>query len=229
MSSSNVPGRCWVDFVTTHSSYLLGDVLFWRASLLWTWLFHPRHAVETCSTAEPFLKLFYSLPHTHWRKYQHHFTNVKKWILNSKRIECAENRICHIWYYQKWHFIYLKMCVCLHIQAVVVMLPVETMWCQQLVGHCCHPDICCRWADYLMSASAWWTHLMALPVVLFSQDPCRRLGRRLWATLQHQHGSQRKTEFESKTHKITEHTFMFANSLLPSRRGPFNEAAFSYS
>lgn len=39
----------------------------------------------------------------------------------------------------------------------------------------------------------------------------------------------RETKFESKAHKISNHTFMFANSLLPLRRSPFNEAVFSYS
>lgn len=38
-----------------------------------------------------------------------------------------------------------------------------------------------------------------------------------------------ETKFESKAHKITNHTFMFANSLLPLRRSPFNEAPLSYS
>lgn len=38
-----------------------------------------------------------------------------------------------------------------------------------------------------------------------------------------------ETKFESKAHKITNRTFMFASSLLPPRRSPFNEAALSYS
>lgn len=64
-----------------------------------------------------------------------------------------------------------------------------------------------------MSTSGWWIHLMALPVVLFSQEPCRRLkwlvsGRSPTATRK-----STKTKFESKAHKITVPTFMFANGL----------------
>lgn len=38
-----------------------------------------------------------------------------------------------------------------------------------------------------------------------------------------------ETKFESEAHKITNHTLMFANSLLPLRRSAFNEAALGYS
>lgn len=38
-----------------------------------------------------------------------------------------------------------------------------------------------------------------------------------------------ETKFESKAHKITSLTFMFANSQLPLRRSPFNEAVLRYS
>lgn len=71
-------------------------------------------------------------------------------------------------------------------------------WCQQLVGHCYHPDSCCSAPDHLMSASVWWTHLMALPVVLFSWEPCRRLERRFWAKFQQQHRSQWKPSLKAK-------------------------------
>lgn len=59
-------------------------------------------------------------------------------------------------------------------------------------------DSCCRAAGHLMSTSARWTHLMALPVVLFSREPCRRLERWFWAALQQQHGSQRKPSLKAK-------------------------------
>lgn len=66
----------------------------------------------------------------------------------------------------------------------------------EFLGHCCHPDSCCR--DHLMSTSAWWTHLMALPVALFSREPRRRLERRFRATFQQKHGSQRKPSLKAK-------------------------------
>lgn len=66
------------------------------------------------------------------------------------------------------------------------------------MGHCCHPDSCCSTPDRLMSTSAWWRHLMALPVVLFSREPCRRLGHWFWAMFQQQHGSQWKPSLKAE-------------------------------
>ena len=91
-------------------------------------------------------------------------------------------------------YTFYNLCVSLHIQAVVILLPAGTMWWQQLVGHCCHPDSWCRATDDLMGCLS----MMNTPEALSFQDPCKRLERRFWAALQQKHGTQQKPSLKAR-------------------------------
>lgn len=108
----------------------------------------------------------------------------------------------------KYITIHATVCVCAHFH--VQCGGAEAMLSCCLCNHqgscnvsswwplCCHPHSCCGAPGHLMSASARWTHLMALPVVLFSWESGRRLERWFWAKLQRQHGSRGKPSLKAK-------------------------------
>lgn len=100
----------------------------------------------------------------------------------------------------------------------------------EFLGHCCHP------ASYHSPAETpcwvaqrdeltWWRSLWLCSLGSPADGWNVGFGQRSNNNTEANGNQVRK----SGACKITNHTFMLANSLLPLRRSPFNEASLSYS
>lgn len=185
-----MPCRCTVDFVTRLFSCPLKGILFWHASLLRTWIFDLRRAVKNlfviyspsiiCSASSYMFK----------GGLRENWVQKDVWFV-------AYNEII-----QKCHFLYYIICLWVflcrlwfHYHAPCLSCGVHAM---SAVGGPLSPPRQLSQSNGPPDEHHGVTNAPDGARPSFSQEPPRRQERRFWATLQQQHGSQRKPSLKAK-------------------------------